>query len=143
MLKTSSFTGLSTIWQSSINEVDEDEVDGGESCGNKKNLSNPSMSKNLTLKDAKRGGGNIKKGVKAARGYDYLTPDIKNAFNYLRHAFTQAPIFQHFDPERHIQIQTNVSGYSINEVLSQVTLNDLGQWHLLAYYSYKIILAKT
>ena len=52
-------------------------------------------------------------------------------------------IFQHFDPERHIQIKINMSGYAIVRFLSQLTLDDLGQWHWVAYYSYKMISAKT
>ena len=30
---------------------------------------------------------------------NYLTPDIKRAFDQLRQVFTEAPILQHFDPE--------------------------------------------
>ena len=88
-----------------INTADKDEVGGNESGDNKTNLLNPFMSKkstgagNLTFKSAKKGGGNTKKCVKAARGSDYLSPDAKKTFNHLRYMFTQAPIFQHFDPE--------------------------------------------
>ena len=32
----------------------------------------------------------------------YLTFGAKKAFNFLWHAFTQMPIFQHFNPKRHI-----------------------------------------
>ena len=102
--------------------ADEDEV--GESGSNGTNLSNLSTSIRSTKAgylisgDAKKGSGNNKKGVKAARDSDYLTLAAKKAFNHLRHAFTQAPIFQHFDLERHIQIETNASGYAIGTVLS-------------------------
>ena len=48
----------------------------------------------LTFKSAKKGGnnpkkggGNTKKGVKAARNFDYLTPNAKNAFHHLQYAF--------------------------------------------------------
>ena len=91
MLRTLSPTGSSTILQS-IDVADEDEV--GKSGGNGTNLLNLSMSTKytgagyLTSKGTKRGGGNTKKGVKAARGFDYLTPAAKKAFNHLRHAFT-------------------------------------------------------
>ena len=146
MLKTSSPTSLSTISQS-IDMVDKDEVN--EDDGNGTNLSNPSASMKsigacyLISGDAKKGGSNIKKSVKAAKGSDYLTPVAKKAFNHLCHTFIQAPIFQHFDLEWHIRIETNVSGYVIGGVLSLLTLNNLGQWHLVAYYSKKMILAKT
>ena len=33
---------------------------------------------------------------------NFLTPNAKKAFNYLRLAFIKAPIFQHFDSESHI-----------------------------------------
>ena len=48
----------------------------------------------------------------------FLTSKAKKAFNRLRQAFTEAPILRHFDPECHIRIETNVSGYAIGGVLS-------------------------
>ena len=103
MLKISSFTGSSTILQS-IDVADEDKVNRNKSDDKETNLSNLFASKKstgagyLTSENAKKSGGNIKKSVKAAKGSDYLTPAAKNVFNYLRHMFTQALIFQHFDP---------------------------------------------
>ena len=64
---------------------------------------------------------------------NYLTPNAKRAFDQLRQAFTKAPILQHFDPEQYIRIETDASGHTISGVLSQLT-NDLGQWHLVAYF---------
>ena len=130
MLRTSNPIGSSTILQS-INTADEDEID--ESDGNGTNLSNPSASTRstgagyLTSGSAKRGGGNTKKGVKATRDSNYLIPAAQKAFNHLRNAFTQAPIFQYFDLEQHIRIETDVSGYAIGGVLSQLTLDNLDQ----------------
>ena len=70
-------------------------------------------------------------------GPSFLTPEARSAFNRLRLAFTEAPIFQYFDSECHIRIETDGSGYAIGEVLSQlgsgtssdgvVTKTDLGQ----------------
>ena len=40
-------------------------------------------------------------------------------------------------------IETDVSNYAIDRFLSQLTSNNLGQWHLVAYYLHKIISAKT
>ena len=48
----------------------------------------------------------------------FLTPDARTLFNRLWLAFTEAPIFRHFDLECHIQIETDVSGYTIGGVLS-------------------------
>ena len=83
----------------------------------------------------------------------FLTPEARSAFNRLWLAFTEAPIFQHFDPECHIWIKTDASGYAIGSVLSQlasgtssdgvVTKTDLGQWHPVAFFSRKMITAET
>ena len=73
---------------------------------------------------------------------NYLTPDAKKTFDQLRQIFTEAPIFQHFDPEQYIQVETDALGHAISGVLSQLT-NDLGQWHPVAYFSRKIIPAET
>ena len=57
---------------------------------------------------------------------NYLTSDAKRAFDQLYQAFTEAFIFQHFDPEQYIWLETDMSGYAIGGVLSQLT-NDSGQ----------------
>ena len=86
-------------------------------------------------------------------GPSFLTPEARSAFNRLRLAFTKAPILRHFDPECHIRIETDASGYAIGGVLSQlasgtspdgiVTKVDLGQWHPVAFFSKKVISAET
>ena len=48
-------------------------------------------------------------------------------FAELRQAFIKVPILHHFDPECHIQIETDASGYAIGGVLSKLTSDDLGQ----------------
>ena len=82
----------------------------------------------------------------------FLTSDTKEAFNYLRQTFTKALILQQFDPECHMQIKTNASGYAIGRVLSQLTLNKVISdeaiglnidWYLVVYFSKKMIPAKT
>ena len=73
----------------------------------------------------------------------YLTPNAKQAFTQLRQVFTKAPIFQHSDSECHIRIETDASDYAIGGVLSQLTLDNLSQWHPIAFYSQKMISAKT
>ena len=87
---------------------------------------------------------------------NFLTPDVKKAFNYLWLAFIKAPILRHFDLESHIRIETDASGYAIGGVLSQLNLDsdappndsnsnksDFGQWHPVAYFSRKIIPTET
>ncbi len=61
----------------------------------------------------------------------------------MRQAFVEAPILNYFDPERHIRIETDVSSYPISGILSQLTSNDLGRWHPVAFFSIKIIPAET
>ena len=83
----------------------------------------------------------------------FLTPEARSTFNRLRLAFTEALILRYFDPECHIRIETDASGYAIGGVLSQlasgtssdgvVTKTDLGQWHLVAFFSRKMISAET
>ena len=88
MLRTLRTTGLLTILQS-IDIEDENKVGDSKSGGNKRNLSYPSALKKssgadyLTSGGAKRGNGNTKRGFKAVRGSDYLTPATKKAFNHL------------------------------------------------------------
>ena len=48
----------------------------------------------------------------------FLTLDARQAFTQLRQAFTEALILRHFDPECHIRIETDASGYAIGGVLS-------------------------
>ena len=74
----------------------------------------------------------------------------------MRQAFTEAPILRHFDPECHIRIETDASGYAIGGVLSQLTSDqvtldsesnptkksDFGQWHPIVYFSRKMIPAE-
>ena len=121
MLRTSSPTSSSIILQS-INVADEEEI--SENSGNETNLSNLSVSRKsngagyLTFGGAKRGGGNTKKGVKAAKGFNYLTSAAQKAFNYLWHVFIPTPILQHFHSKRHIWIKTNASCYAISGILS-------------------------
>ena len=80
---------------------------------------------------------NLSKSKKTIRSSDFLTPGAKLIFTKLRQAFIKTPILHYYDLERYIQIETDVSGYAISGVLGQLTLNDLGQWHLVAFFSQK------
>ena len=82
----------------------------------------------------------------------FLIFGVKEAFNHLRQAFTKAPIFWHFNPKYHIWIKTDVSGYTIRKILSQLISNQLTSdkiikssvdWHLVAYFSKKMISTET
>ena len=58
---------------------------------------------------------------KMSSGADFLIPKASLAFSQLKKAFTKAPILHHFDPKRHIRIDTDAPGYAIGKVLSQLT----------------------
>ena len=86
---------------------------------------------------------NLSKSKKTVRSLDFLTPGAKQAFTELKQTFLKAPILHHFDPECHIQIETDASGYAIGGVFSQLTSDDLGRWHPVAFFSQKMIPAET
>ena len=86
---------------------------------------------------------NSSKSKKTVKFLDFLTSGAKLAFTKLRQAFIKAPILQHFDLERHIRVETDALGYAIGRVLSQLTSDDSGQWHSIAFYSKKMIPAET
>lgn len=73
----------------------------------------------------------------------YSNPDTKKAFTQLRQIFTKAPILEHFDPKKHIGIETDTSSYVINWVIKELTPDGFNCWHLVAYFSYEIIPTKT
>lgn len=73
----------------------------------------------------------------------YLTLNARVAFTQLRYAFIEALILYHFNLKLYIRIETNATSYTISRVLSQLTSNDLGRRHLIAYFLHKMISAKT
>ena len=86
---------------------------------------------------------NSSKSKKTVRSSDFFTPRAKLAFTKLRQAFHKAPILHHFDPECYIRIETDESGYATSEVFNQLTLDNLGRWHSVTFFSRKMILAET
>ena len=50
---------------------------------------------------------------------EFFTLGARLPFTELRQTFVKALIFYHFDPKRHIQVETDISGYAIGGVLSQ------------------------
>ena len=85
----------------------------------------------------------MSKSKKTLRSLDFLTLKAKLAFTELRQAFIKAPIFHHFDSERYIRVETNVSGYAIGGVFSQLTPDNSGRWHPVAFFLKKMIPAET
>ena len=132
-----------TTWSSvaSVFRVDNNEIVGGKGA--------------IVWSDASKISAKSKSRTKSdnnLEGPKFLTSKAKKDFNRLRQAFTKASILRHFDPECHIWIETNASGYAIERVLSQLTANQVTSdkairsnvdWHLVIYFSRKIILAET
>ena len=125
----------------------------GKSKGEKLAKSRKS-SKSKSKKSKKRTkSGNLPNFGVTESGLSFLTPKARATFNRLRLAFTKAPIFRHFDPECHIWIETDLLSYAISSVLSHlafetrsdgvVTKTNLSQWHPIAFFSRKMIPAKT
>ena len=95
--------------------------------------------------------------TKANFGTDFLTPGAKKAFIHLQKAFIKAPIFKHFDPKHDIEIGTDALEYNIDEFLRLMTPDqyssghvsykgsnsEIGQWHLIVFFSQKMILTET
>ena len=84
----------------------------------------------------------------------FLNLNAKRVFNHLWLAFIKALISQHFDLESHIWIKIDTLSYAIGEILSKLNLDsnvslndsnksDFNQWHLVIYFSKKIILIGT
>ena len=114
-------------------EVDGSEVDGGEVDGSEVEVNEVGKK----VQKCK----NLSKSKKAVRS-DFLTPGARLAFTKLRQVFVKALILHHFNPERYIRIEMDTSGYAIGGVLSQLTLDDLGRWHPMALFSWKMISAE-
>ena len=102
MLKTTGSLDLAS------RELETDEIVGG---GGKADDRNPSKK----LKNAKF---EIQTYIRAMGEPIFLTPNTKEIFNQLRQVFTKALILQYFDLKCYIRIETNVSGYTLGEVLS-------------------------
>ena len=120
--------GASKIDRSGMDDI---EVDGGEVEVDGVGQKGRKMSKSKNLSESK----------KSIKPLNFFTFGAKLAFTKLRQAFLKALILHHFDPERHIQIDMDASGYAIVGVLSQLTSD--GRWHSMAFISHKMIPVET
>ena len=114
------------------NRINDDEIDGNKVEDNKVGKKVQKLFKSKNLSKSKK-----------TVGSDFLTLRAKLAFTKLRQAFFKALILYHFDPECHIRIEMDASGYVIGGVLSQLTLDNLGWWHPVAFFSQKMIPMET
>ena len=136
-------TGLSIT---SASRVDDNEVVGGGGAVSRSDVSRKSAKSKGQTKSEHLGNSNNLREPK------FLTSDAKKTFNRLKQAFIKAPILQYFDPVFYIWTETDVSGYAIGRVLSQLTSNQVisdgafrsnVDWHSVAYFSRKMIPAET
>ena len=95
---------------------------------------------NSEFDDGKFGDDEVEKKVqnlsklKKTVGWDFFIFRAKLKFIKLKQAFVKSSILHHFNPERHIRIETDVLGYAICRVLSQLTLEDSGQWYPVVFF---------
>ena len=111
------------------NQIDDNEIDDEsiEKCGKlsktRKLFKSQKLSKSQKSAKSRKKlskSGNLHHFDAKKNGPSFLTPDIRMAFNYLWLTFTKALILGHFDPESPIWIEADVSGYVIDDVLSQL-----------------------
>ena len=156
MLKTTKSTGFAANSEKTKggvggNSVIGDMVDGDEATNPIKGKNPVKTTKSKILVKSKNH--DFLKSRPEEAGTGFLTPEARLAFTRLRQAFIEAPILYHFNPKSHNRIETDASSYSIGGILSQlssgtrpdgiVTKDDLSQWHPVAFFSRKLIPAKT
>ena len=102
-------------------EIDSNKIDNN-NIAEEKNHQKTSKSKNcLSLK---------------RRNWAFLHPELlRLAFTKLRQAFVKVLILYYFDLECYIRIEIDISDYAIGEIFSQLTLDNLGQQYLVAFFS--------
>ena len=68
---------------------------------------------------------------------DFLSFETYEIFKHLRKTFLKTSILQHFDSNRFIRVEIDVSNKTIEKILCQS--NDKNHWHSVIYFSRKII----
>ena len=61
--------------------------------------------------------------IRATKKLTFLIFNAKKVFNYLKQLFIKALIFRRFDLKSYVKIETDISGYAMNKVLTQLNLN--------------------
>ena len=78
---------------------------------------------------------------------NFSTLITKLAYAKLSQAFIYIVILEYFDQEYLIQIEINISSYTIKSLFSQLTIDllifSLPKWYFIAYFFRKMILTKT
>lgn len=71
----------------------------------------------------------------------FFTPKAQLAFKILKQVFSKALMITHFKPNWYIWLKTNLFGWTIGVILSQLFL-EMDNWYLVTYFSRMIISAK-
>ena len=122
MLKTTGITGSATNFEEIEDNIAANSVIGNNMVGGNK-ATNPTKGK-MQAKTTKskilvksKNHDFLKSRIEEV-GTSFLTPETRLLFTQLRQAFVEAPIFYHFDPKSHIQIETDALDYAIGGILS-------------------------
>lgn len=99
-----------------VDGVGENEVDGTKIGAKMAKSKSQGKSKNK----------NLVKALAQSFGSRFFTFRVIEAFTESIQACIKPPILHHHDSDCHIQIKTNISGYTINGVFSQLTLDNSG-----------------
>ena len=123
MLKTTGSTKSAANLKETEGKIGDDNVvgnwvDGGKATNSTKGKNQAKMTKSKILVKFKNHDFAMSKTEEARSGF--FIPEAKLAFTQLRQAFIEATIFHHFNLESHIRIETNASGYTIGNILSQL-----------------------
>ena len=95
-------------------------VGGGEAINPIKGNNHSKMTKSKILVKSKNHHFPFKSRIKEAK-IGFFTPKARLAFTQLRQIFVKASILYHFNAESYIRIKTNVLGYAIGGVTSQLS----------------------
>lgn len=71
---------------------------------------------------------------------NFLSSKAGELLKMLNKSFLTTLVLQHFDVQRHIQVETDALKYAIDGILSQQ--NKERHWPLIDFYSQKMITAK-
>ena len=131
----------SRVWVSGNSKTEHDsrfELSGSEIDGNEVDNNEFEKKDQKTSKSKK-----LFKSKEAIGSLNFLTFGARLAFNKLGQVYIKVLILHHFNQKCYIQIKMDALDYAIGGIFTQLTLNDLGQWHLAGIFSQRMIPVKT
>ncbi len=116
MLKTTSATGLANPKQGGQGIKMEDQGEKKPAQKSLEGQKGQKMAKSKKWIYAKKT--EASRAENLGQSGSFLTTDARRAFTKLKQAFVEAPIINYFDPECHICIEMDTSGYTIGGILN-------------------------